>query len=206
MNNNALILLELLVVLVIPLLILNLRGAWTLRATLPCLLSLPILWYLTYAPIHELSHIGGAYLVGGTVTDLRLLPPFWEGEVGRAWITADGLQHPWQQLIMTSFPYVIDDAFLLVGAIFLLHRPPTHPFAIGLIFMLLCLRGAFDFMCETIAFVLGTQGDLYHIKLLVGGPVTWTFLAASIGLAIFSIVRVLKRFRGLPAAATASAH
>jgi hypothetical protein len=86
-----------------------------MRTVIPCLLVLPLLWYLTYAPIHELSHVLGAYLVGGSVTELKLIPSFWKGEFGRAWITPQGLREPWQQFVMTGAPYVLDGLSLAVG-------------------------------------------------------------------------------------------
>ena len=69
MNNEFLITFEILFVVVAPLLVLYPKSNWPLRTTIPCLLSIPILWYLTYALLHELSHIAGTYLVGGTVAD-----------------------------------------------------------------------------------------------------------------------------------------
>ena len=101
-NSMLLVTLEILVTIVAPLLILYLRGRWPMRITIPCLLVIPVLWYLTYAPIHELSHVLGTYLVGGSVTEIKLIPSFWKGEFGRAWITPQGLRAPWQQLVMTS--------------------------------------------------------------------------------------------------------
>lgn len=61
-----------------------------------CLITIIILWYLTYAPLHELSHIVGTYLAGGKVVDVKLIPSFWMGEFAVAWITPVGLSHPWQ--------------------------------------------------------------------------------------------------------------
>jgi len=52
---------EILLFLVIPLLVLYLKGNWPLRKVIPCLVVIPILWYFTYAPLHELSHAAGVY-------------------------------------------------------------------------------------------------------------------------------------------------
>jgi hypothetical protein len=51
------------------------------------LLILPVVWYSTYARLHELSHAAGLYLVGGKVIDYKLIPRFWLGEFAGAWIT-----------------------------------------------------------------------------------------------------------------------
>lgn len=139
-----LVTLEILVVVVAPLLILYLAGRWPLRIAIPCLLAIPVLWYLTYAPIHELSHVLGTYVVGGTVTEVKLIPSFWHGEFGRAWITPQGLQARWQQLAMTGAPYLLDGLSVAVGFFALRGERLKHPFALGVALMLLCLRPAFD--------------------------------------------------------------
>ena len=186
-----LITIEILVVIVGPLLILYLMGPWPIRIAIPCLLSIPVLWYLTYSPIHELSHVLGAYLVGGSVTELKLIPSFWRGEFGRAWITPQGLRAPWQQLVMTSAPYVLDGVSVAVGFFALLRRRLRRPFALGVLLMLLCLRPAFDVLCETVAFALGGRGDLYHIAQSIGYPTVWLSMAILFGFSLFTIARVL---------------
>lgn len=96
MNKELLMTCEILLTVFVPLLVLYLRGSWPLRMIIPCLLTIPILWYLTYAPLHELSHVVGTYLVGGRVTYIKLIPSFWAGEFGGAWITTDSITRSWQ--------------------------------------------------------------------------------------------------------------
>ena len=183
--------LETLVVIVAPLLVLYLRGRWPMRIVIPCLLVIPMLWYLTYSPIHELSHVLGTYLVGGSVTELKLIPSFWKVEFGRAWITPQGLRAPWQQLAMTSSPYVLDGLSVAVGFFALHRRHLIRPLALGVSFMLLCLRPAFDVVCETVAFALGGQGDLYHIAQATGYQMVWLSMAILFGFSLLTIARVL---------------
>lgn len=192
MQNYLLITFEILLVLVMPLLILYLKGNWPLRKVIPALVVIPILWYFTYAPIHELSHAVGIYLVGGEITDYRLIPRFWLGEFGRAWLTTSGITQSWQQLTMTGLPYLLDIVCFVI-AIFVFKRDfSRNPLWIGLVFMLLCLRPAFDFVCEPIAFLAGDRGDLYYIQLIIGPVATWSFILISIGLAVYSILSTLR--------------
>jgi hypothetical protein len=193
-----LITLELLAVLVTPLLILYLRGTWPLRMTIPCLLGIPLLWYLTYAPIHELSHAAATYLVGGKVVAMKLIPRFWLGEFGRAWITPEGLTENWQQLIMTASPYILDIVCLAMAIVLLRRGFSKNAFVVGLVFMLLCLRPAFDFVCESIAFLTGDRNDLYFIEGHIGTLMMRSLLLLSIGLSLFAIVVVVRRFGGFP--------
>ena len=190
-NSMLLVTLEILVVIDAPLLILYLTGRWPMRITIPCLLVIPALWYLTYAPIHELSHALGTYLVGGSVTQFKLIPSFWQGQFGGAWITPQGLTAPWQQLVMSSSPYVLDGLSVAVGFFALHRRHMIRPFALGVAFMLLCLRPAFDVVCETVGFALGWQGDLYNIAQATGYPMVWLSMAILFGFSLFTIARVL---------------
>lgn len=199
MNTDLLVTVEILLVVVAPLLVLYLKAQWPLRATVPCLLTIPVLWYFTYAPLHELSHVAGAYAVGGTVTSIKLIPRFWVGEFGRAWITTEGLRESWQQLIMTSFPYVLDVACIVAGYVLLRRSFSRSPFVVGFTFMLLCLRPAFDLVCETVAFMSGDRGDLYHIERAIGGVGTWSMLGLAIGVSAIAIASVLRRFVEAPA-------
>jgi hypothetical protein len=74
MQNYLLYTFEILLVLVLPLLILFLKGNWPLRKVQPALVLIPVIWYLTYAPIHELSHAAGVVLAGGKVVTYKLIP------------------------------------------------------------------------------------------------------------------------------------
>jgi hypothetical protein len=185
---------EILLFLVMPLLVLYLKGNWPLRKVILCLVVIPILWYFTYAPLHELSHAAGVYLVGGKVIGYKLIPRFWLGEFARAWITPRGITQSWQQVTMSAFPYLLDIVCFIV-AIFVFRRVfSRNPFFIGLAFMLLCLRPAGDFVFEPIAFLSGDRNDFYAIQQIAGPFATWSFILISIGLAAYTVSSTLSHF------------
>lgn len=191
MQNYLLITCEILLVVVIPLLVLYLKGNWPLSKVIPPLVIIPVLWYFTYAPLHELSHAASIYLVGGKVIEYKLIPRFWLGEFGGAWVTPSGITQSWQQLTMSAFPYMLDIVCFVV-AIFVFRRGSSgNPFFIGLAFMLLCLRPAIDFVFESIGLLSGFRGDLYNIQQIVGPFAIWSFILISIGLAVYSISSIL---------------
>lgn len=196
MPDLKIITLEVLVTIVIPLLLLYLRGKWPIKTTIICLVFLPIIWYLTYAPIHELSHALGTIIAGGKVTELKLIPNFWEGVFAVAWVRTTGLNSVWQNMTMTGAPYFLDFASLLMGIAVMLRNQSKNAFWVGLLFMILCLRPTFDLVCETIGFLNGFKGDLYHIQLRVGGFVLTSFLVVSLGLSLVSLIFILKRYTG----------
>lgn len=187
MQNYLLVTCEILVVVVMPLLLLYLKGNWSLRKVIPPLVIIPVLWYFTYAPLHELSHAAGTYLVGGKVIDFRLIPRFWLGEFSGAWATPGVFTQSWQQLTSSAFPYMLDIVCLVVAIFVFRRRFSKNPFYVGLAFMLLCLRPAFDLVGETIGLLSGWRGDLYNIQLIVGPFELWSFILISIGLSVYSI-------------------
>ena len=198
--NHLLTTFEILVTVVAPLLVLYLRGRWKQQTMLACVSTIPVLWYFVYAPIHELSHLLVAYLDGARILDVKLIPSFWLGETAVAWIRAEGFTSEWTQLIMTASPYVLDLVSIAVGIYILQRKLSRNAFLIGFLFMVLCLRPAFDLVCETIGYASGFRGDLYHIALSIGGPATWTFLTLSLVFSAYAIVIVLERFKGFPPA------
>lgn len=194
MQNYLLYTFEILLVVVMPLLVLYIKGNWPLRKVIPPLVVIPILWYFTYAPLHELSHAAGVYLVGGKVIVWKLIPRFWLGEFGGAWITPSGITQSWQQLTISAFPYLLDVVCFIVAIVVFRRGSSRNPFFIGLAFMLLCLRPACDFVFEPIAFLSGDRGDFYAIQQIVGPFATWSFILISIGLAVYSILSTLSHF------------
>jgi hypothetical protein len=189
---------EILLTIVTPLLVLYLRGRWPLRIVTACLCGIPVLWYLTYAPIHELSHAIGTILVGGKVVDIKLIPSFWEGTFAVAWVRSVGLDQSWQQLVSTGAPYAIDVACVVASLVVLRRRLSRNALVVGLLFMLMCLRPTFDLVCETIGFVGGFHGDLWHMQLIIGSAALWSFLAVSLALCLLSVVVILRRYAGFP--------
>src|SRR5512135_1073822 len=99
--NHLLITFEILFTVVAPLLVLYLRGTWKPQTMMASMSTIPLLWYFVYAPIHELSHLLGAYLMGAQITEVKLIPRFWVGETGGAWIKSEGFANEWSQLIMS---------------------------------------------------------------------------------------------------------
>ena len=193
MQNYLLYTFEILLVLVIPLLILYLKGNWPLRKIIPCLFIIPIIWYFAYSPIHELSHAAGIYLAGGKVIVWKLIPRFWMGEFAQAWVKASGITQNWQQIMMTGFPYLIDLICLKISILVFRKSNTRNPLWLGMAFMMLCLRPAMDFIFEPIAYFTGDKNDFYALQQIMGTIGIRTFVIASMGFAGYTIVSSLKQ-------------
>ena len=187
---------EILLTIVTPLLVLYLRGRWPLRTVTACMCGIAVLWYLTYAPIHELSHALGTVLVGGKVVDIKLIPSFWEGVFAVAWVTSEGLDQSWQQLVSTGAPYVIDVACVVASLVVLRRHLSRNALVVGLLLMLVCLRPIFDLVCETVGFVGGFRGDLWHAEAIIGSAALWSFLLVALALGLLSVMVTLRRYGG----------
>ena len=195
MQSYLLVTIEILIIVVIPLLALYLKGKWPLRKVIPSLVIIAVFWYFSYMILHKLSHAAGLYLVGGKAIDYRLIPRFWLGEFGggAAWVTPSGIPQIWQQLTFHSFPYLLD-IVCFVAALFVFRRGfSSNPFFAGLVFMLLCLRPAFNLVGETIGLLTCWKGDLYNIQQIIGPYALWTLILISIGLALYAISSSLNR-------------
>ncbi len=92
---------------------------------------------------------------------------------------------------MTSSPYVLDGVSVAVGFFARRRMLLLRPLPLGVVLMLLCLRPAFDVVCETVAFALGGRGDLYHLALTAGRPTVSLSMALLIGFSLFTIARVI---------------
>ena len=189
---------EILLTIVTPLLVLYHRGQWPLRSVKACLCAIPVVWYLTYAPIHELSHALGTILVGGRVLEIKLIPSFWEGTLAVAWVRSEGLVQSWQQLVSTGAPYMADVACVVASLVVLRRRLSRNTLVAGLLVMLMLLRPMFDLVCETIGFAGGAEADLWHVQLIIGSVALWSFLLLSLALCLLSVVAIIRRNAGHP--------
>jgi hypothetical protein len=198
MNRELLITLEVLLVVVSPLLLLYLRSRWPQSKTTPCLVVIPVLWSFVYAPLHELSHVAGTYLAGGRVIETKLFLRPWLGDFGPAWIRSEGVTQTWQQMTSTTFPYLLDVICIVVGLYIIRPRIVRNPFFVGLLFMLLVLRPAFDFLSELTGFLSPNKGDYDAISRVIGTDLTWVFIICTLVFSSISIVVVLRRFLGFP--------
>lgn len=55
-----------------------------------------------------------------------------------------------------------------------------------------------DLVCETVGFVGGFHGDLWHLELVIGSAALWSFLLVSLALCLLSVVVLLRRYGGFP--------
>lgn len=163
----------------------KIRG-WSEKSVRLSLTLIPILWYFTNAPLHELSHIVATYLVGGTVSEVVLFPKFWEGSFGNAYILSTGVIGSLNFAITALFPYLIDILFLVMGYFILKSCNIKSAFMAGFIVMLFFLRPLFDIISNTSTALLFQVGDFVQLAEHIG-----TLPAITTGLALSTIALYL---------------
>ena len=196
--NPFLRIIEILVLVVLPLLIVYLRSSWTNKEIYINVIILPLLWYLFYAPIHELGHMLGCIIVGTNITDYRLFAHFWEGSFGFAYVDVKGgLAVNMSSFIILILPYILDLISITIGYYLLTRYKFKNSFLFGLVFLSFSVRPLYDLVDNSIGYFLN-YSDFVLASQIVGGLIVFTFVIISIIIGIALILLLLKKYKQYP--------
>ncbi len=196
--NSIFRIIEILLIIVLPLLILYLRSNWNNKEVYFNVTLLPLIWYLFYAPIHELSHILGSLIVGAEITDYRLFAHFWEWSFGFAFVEFnEGLTTNISSLIILIFPYLLDLSAIIIGYFILTKYKIKNSFLFGLAFLFLCLRPLYDLIDNYIG-IYYNHSDLVLTTEIVGNTPTYLFGLISISIGTSALIRILIKYKNYP--------
>jgi len=195
---------EILVLVVFPLLVLYLRSNWASKEIYVNVIVLPLIWYLFYAPIHELSHILGCIIVGSKITDYRLFTHFWEGSFGFAYVDVKGaLDVNMNSLIILISPYILDFISIIVGYYILTRYKIKNSFLLGLTFLIFCLRPLYDIVDNYIG-IFYNNGDLVLTSKIIGEYITYSYGIISVTISLIAIILLLNKYKNYPKVETQS--
>ncbi len=190
--------LEILVLIVLPLLFIYLRSKWTSKEIYINVIVLPLIWYVFYAPIHELSHILGCIIVGAPITNYRLFAHFWEGSFGFAYVDVKGgLDVNMDSLIILISPYILDFISIVIGYYILTRYKIKNSFLFGLVFLIFSIRPVYDLVDNFIGYYLN-HSDFVLASRIVGNLVIFTFVIISIIIGITLTLLLLKKYKQYP--------
>ncbi len=127
------------------------------------------LWYLSYALLHELSHMLGFGLAGVDITGCKLIPSFWRGEFGNAYVIIVDTS-PCKRFIGQVAPYARDLVFAVAGYIMIKNLSPSRKFLSLLVFTLLISSSVFDVATNFWGFIGESKGDFYKMSDYIGVP------------------------------------
>ena len=106
--------LEFALLIMLPLILFCRHSGWTKRQIILNIVLLYFTWYLTYASLHELSHLFGSWITATKVSDYRLVPPFWMGDFRTAYVNSK-FENVVQAFVSTIMPYLRDILFMIIG-------------------------------------------------------------------------------------------
>ena len=196
-TNQILATVEMASLVILPLILFYQRSSWTRRDYLISVILLPIIWFSTYALLHEISHMIGAYWVGLKIIDYRLIPEFWKGDFSHAWVNTSAW-NSFQGFVVLLSPYLRDILFLITGLVILERQKSRHAFVAGLIYVMFFLSPLFDLANNFSGYVIEKYGDFNALSFLIGSSWAYTIGLAFSGIAILLVLGVLSRYKGLP--------
>jgi hypothetical protein len=189
---------EILVLIIFPLLVLYLRSNWSMKEIYINVVVLPLIWYLFYAPIHELSHMLGCVIVGADITDYRLFAHFWEGSFGFAYVEVQGgLDVNMNSLIILISPYILDFISIIIGYYILTRNKIKNSFLFGLTFLIFCLRPLYDIVDNYIG-IFYNNGDLVLTSKIIGEYITYSYGIISVTISLIAIILLLNKYKDYP--------
>jgi len=189
---------EILILVVLPLLFLYLRSNWPKKVINVNVIILPLIWYVFYAPLHELGHILGCFIVGLEIKDYQLFAHFWEGNFGFAFVDIkDGYGENMNSFVILILPYVLDLISIVIGYYLLSRYKIINSFLFGLVFLLFNIRPLYDLVDNFIGYFLN-HSDFVLASRIVGSLVIFTFVIISIIIGITLILLLLKRYKQYP--------
>ena len=189
--------LEIALLIMLPLVLFYQRSSWTFKEYVLSIVVIYLIWYITYALLHELSHMLGALIFDKTIFGYKLIPKFWEGDFGVGYVNYD-YKSDGKDFVIILLPYLRDIIFLVIGYV-LLNKPRIKkPFPIGLVLVIFVLSPLFDIANNYTAYLLGSMNDFNALKessnVIVSNLIGICFLAMP---AIVTVV-ILKRYKGYP--------
>ena len=199
-TKHRLATMEMAALLVVPLIVLYVRGNWAPKLCLASVIVLLPLWFSTYSLLHELSHVVGFLAVGEKVVDYHLIPHFWKGEFTSGWVSSYVIQG-WRGVLPGLFPYLRDFLFLIAGWVILKSKRIGNCFLVGLVFVLFCLSPLFDIADNYFSGYLvqhATGNDFLGTAMKIGGIGTNVIGVLLLSFASYVCARILWLYTNFP--------
>ena len=162
---------EIAILMMLPLVIFYMRSLWNRKYFISIIALLYLIWYSTYALLHESSHVFGAWIMGKEILDYQLIPHFWEGQLGSGYVKYD-FRGDSKDFLIIIMPYLRDIVFLLIGYMLFRKRTFKQPFWAGFILLIFVLSPLFDIVNNYVAYLLGSLNDFNALKASSNGIIS----------------------------------
>ena len=185
---------EIALLIVLPLILFYQWSNLTGKKYISDIALLYLIWFFTYACMHELSHMFGSWIMGTKILDYQLIPPFWRGDFSTAYVDSF-FENKTEAVVSLIMPYLRDIILLITGFWFLRRRKSGNYFLTGLILILLILSPLFDIINNYSGFIIKSYGDFKELSLKVG--IVYTNVIGSLFAltAIFITMRIFLIYR-----------
>jgi hypothetical protein len=150
--------LEIALLIMLPLVLFYQRSIWPCKKYLPGIIIIYLIWYLSYAPFHELMHMLGVWIFDKTIYEVKLIPKFWTGDFGSGYVRYD-YKGDSRDFIIILLPYIRDMILLALGYLLMIKTEIKKPFMTGLILVIMILSPLFDIGNNYFAHLLGAMND-----------------------------------------------
>ena len=192
--------LEIALFLILPLIFFYQRSGLDWKRYVVLIVILYVVWYLTYALLHESMHMLGVVLVHKTIQSYQLIPHFWSGEFGTGYVNYGFVGDKADLLVMMA-PYIRDVLFAIVGYILYRKKIFATPFLVGLLLVIFVFSPLFDMANNYLAYVLGSRNDFNAMR-VCSSPLV-PHVAGIVGLSVILLCSYLV-IRDKPSLATVS--
>lgn len=119
--DNFIAAIELALLIIFPLIIFYQNTNKSYKLYILYIVLLYLMWFVTYALLHELCHVFGSWITGAKIKDYQLMPQFWKGDFKTGYVHAD-FENGFQSFISPLSPYLRDLIFLFIGYSMLIRK------------------------------------------------------------------------------------
>jgi hypothetical protein len=195
--NYLIHMVEIALLIILPLILFYQRSNWIYKNYILNIVLLYIIWYVTYALLHELCHMLGVWMTGKKILDYQLIPKIWISDFRTGYVNYN-FNSDSRDFVIIIMPYVRDIIFLLIGFIILRKKIIKNSFVIGLILILLILNPLYDIIDNYSAYLFGALNDFNALKMTSSNFIS-NFVGISFSLiAIITTLLIFKLYKGYP--------
>jgi hypothetical protein len=183
---------EIALLLVLPLVIFFQRSSWKMKEYVFLIPIIYVVWYFSYAFLHEICHLSAAIILGKKVYDFQLIPYFWKGETGVGYVNSEYNQ------LTVLMPYIKDIVFSVIGAIIIMKKVIKKPFMTGLVLTILVFSPLFDIANNYLIYVTQSINDFRAFSNLTSSTVAHFVGILFLSITLISTLLLLKQGKNYP--------
>lgn len=175
--------LEIALLIILPLIIFYQRNNCSSKIYIKNIFVLYLIWYTTYALLHELSHLVGAWMTGANVVDYQLIPHFWKGDFKTGYVKTIYSSME-EEFFIVILPYIRDVLFAIFGCLIIWKKKFSNSLLIGFILVIFIFSPVYDVINNYVSYLCGALNDFNAIK------ITTNRLTTNIIGIVFSLITI----------------